>query len=92
MDMLHKKGAEPGRRGSVGPHRLESSTVDLEPDENAEDADSSEQISVKPGRELIEVSRQGARCYRLEKTRCGKKTAGVPGESSMGPIGTPTTG
>ncbi len=40
---------------------------------NAGEADGVEQIPVKPGRELIEVGRHGAKCYRFEKTRCGKK-------------------
>ena len=30
-------------------------------------------LPVKAGRELVKVSRQGVRCYRLEKIKCGKK-------------------
>lgn len=30
-------------------------------------------IPLTPGRELIKVGHQGGKCYRLEKTRCGKK-------------------
>jgi hypothetical protein len=57
--------------------RVKSDTVQLEREESTERHESSgslDEIPVKPGRELIEVSRQGAKCYRLEKTRCGKKS------------------
>lgn len=47
--------------------------VDAEGDGNAEDSFGVDQIPIRPGRELIEVSRRGARCYRLEKIKCGKK-------------------
>ena len=73
MDTLHKNGADTGRIDFENQLRLEPYGADLERDGNAEDAGGIEQIPVKPGRELIEVSRQGARCYRLEKIKCGKK-------------------
>ncbi|MFZ2444840.1 MAG: DUF6788 family protein [Syntrophobacteraceae bacterium] len=73
MDMLHKKRAESGRMSLDDPHRLGPYAVDLDHDESAEDADGIEQIPVGPGREIMEAGRRGARCYRLEKTRCGKK-------------------
>lgn len=43
------------------------------------------EIPVKPGRELMEVDRQGELCYRLEKTRCGKKGCRCAGGELHGP-------
>lgn len=72
MEMLHKN-----RIGLGDLHGPESHAVGLKRDgdtEHDKDSDVTDSIPVKPGRELVEVSHQGARCYRLEKTRCGKKS------------------
>jgi len=56
-------------------HGVESHSVERDGNDESDGiSDGLDRIPVKPGRELINVSRQGARCYRLEKTRCGKKT------------------
>jgi hypothetical protein len=77
MDTLYKTRAELARSGFDDPPRQEPYAAGFELGENAEpdeDALGLDRIPVKPGRELVEESRRGARCYRLEKTRCGKKT------------------
>jgi hypothetical protein len=74
MESLHKKGAASGLMGLDDLYLLRPYAADLDQNGNAEEADNVELIPVKPGRELIEVSHQGAKCYRLEKTKCGKKS------------------
>jgi hypothetical protein len=76
MDTLHKNRAGLGQMSLDDLPGPELYAVELERHggaEHSEDTDGTDRIRVNPGRELVEVSRQGARCYRLEKIKCGKK-------------------
>lgn len=71
--MLHKKYCS-GRIILDDMQRLHLQPSDLEQRGNSMDSEDLDQIPVKSGRELVVVKRQGARCYRLEKIKCGKKS------------------